>query len=260
VLLQDVAVMQIKKRSHILFSDEPFVCPEFVDYQNQMSEHLTNTPDPNDNLIESLLPGLCGKINSMHSDINSKVVSLQASVKSMSSTMLTKMALQSFVNHVGNFKIDSNTINGTDVITEVAAGLAAGSKNESKSSEAAAYSTEPFHYALCNSYKSCQSVWHEWFGTNEFDPALNLFCFPGGVNGLEEKYSNSWRKNFSTADQKKFSRLKSIVKSISAIVEKADKNPDHLLNKLDAMLHEKKSTTLTAMDKFLKQYASQQQL
>jgi hypothetical protein len=51
-----------------------------------------------------------------------------------------------------------------------------------------------------------------------------LFCFPGGINGLEEKYSNSWRKNFGIADKKKFSRLKSIVKSISSIVKKGQES------------------------------------
>jgi hypothetical protein len=75
-----------------------------------------------------------------------------------------------------------------------------------------------FNHALQEKHVSVQDMYDKWFGLGTF---VNV-PVEGGINGMEAKYKSLWRRDFSTANSKRFSRLKNVVNTLLLVVAESD--------------------------------------
>ena len=83
-------------------------------------------------------------------------------------------------------------------------------------------------------------MWNEWFGMGPFQSE----DFPGGIQVLEET-GKAWRKHFSTADQKHFSRLKFIINHIQHQSDESGMDIERMLAEYDLVMTTNKFTLST---------------
>ncbi|GKY91920.1 hypothetical protein MPSEU_000163600 [Mayamaea pseudoterrestris] len=65
------------------------------------------------------------------------------------------------------------------------------------------------HVPLRATYDTIYQVFEDWYGLG--DAATNPFVHHGGMLGLEKTHGSSWRSAYVTAEQKKFSRVKTVM-------------------------------------------------
>ena len=112
-------------------------------------------------------------------------------------------------------------------------------------------------YKLYKKHRDCLSVWDEWHGLREFSSNNNGVCFSGGIQELESRYKNLWRKSFSPAECKHFSRIKSIVHWMKAIVEEMNETDVEARTKIHEMLETEDIKQVTTIEKRLRKHADE---
>jgi hypothetical protein len=71
-----------------------------------------------------------------------------------------------------------------------------------------------FNHSLEEKHTSVQDMYDEWFGLGKY---TNI-PVNGGIHAMETEYKSVWRRDFSTANAKRFSRLKNVVKTLLHVV------------------------------------------
>jgi len=235
VLLQDVAEMIIHGRTHVVFQCSVFQTEEFKRYTEDMSQHLLHVQNPEDQSLQSLLPGINERFNNLHADFSAKFMYVQNKFDDASNKFTTQ--LQHVLQQIGT--IDVTGIDETN---------SAGGEIE--------ISAEPFRYSLFKGHTSYRTIYHEWYGTNEFDYNNNSRCYKGGIVELEKEYGLQWRSHFTPAEQKYFSRLKLIVLNINKCIEQHSTTAEEVLIQLENLCKEHSARTVTALEKLLRNYLS----
>ena len=227
--------MIIHGRTHVVFQCSVFQTEEFKRYTEDMSQHLLHVQNPEDQSLQSLLPGINEWFNNLHADFSAKFMYVQNKFDDASNKFTTQ--LQHVLQQIGT--IDVTGIDETN---------SAGGDIEN--------SSEPFHYSLFKGHTSYRTIYHEWYGTNEFDYNNNSRCYKGGIVELEKEYGLQWRSHFTPAEQKYFSRLKLIVLNINKCIEQHSTTAEEVLIQLENLCKEHSARTVTALEKLLKNYLS----
>ena len=246
VLLQDAAEMIVIGRSHVIFTNGVFKSNDFLSFVEDMRHHLNHVRNPQDVQLETVLPGVNERFNSLHADLSGKFSMLQTSMTHIATNMVTANHIQAFANHVGAFDM-----------SQVVGGNSNNNKENGNEQDAEVSSPPLFSYILFSSHKSCRSVWHEWYGKLYFDSNSNSSCYKGGIEALESDYKSSWRASFSPAEQKRFSRLKMIITRLRTILERNENKitPEDLLTYVDGWYSKSNENfTVAGFDKKLKKF------
>ena len=107
-----------------------------------------------------------------------------------------------------------------------------------------------FEYNIGNKHQSVTSMFQEWVGTHLFSATINPKCYPGGIVGLMTS-KMPWRRSFTQAQAKHFSRLKYVMNKVTDLVENHGKSLDEALQIFDRIFNVKKS--LYSLEQFLKE-------
>jgi hypothetical protein len=213
ILLQDMVAISLTTRNHIAFQMEPFRSDMFSKFCDQVSLSITNYREPQVDLVHRLAPGVSMRLDL----IDQKVESLakehymareiaKDERAEMASTLVSAQAnfthqMQSLFNHMGNFKWgELPGVGGTR--TEII-------MQQEKDIER--------KHVLLPNVTSITQLYSYWNGTHEFDITNCPAGIVGGIRGKEQEInSHRWRSHFTQAEKKRFSRFKTIIKSLDS--------------------------------------------
>ena len=89
VILQDVCVLILLGRKHIMFELPVFKTDEFKSFMNDMQHHISTAEDPVDVSMEQVLPGVHEKFSNLESQMTGHFAQLEANVHLLQSTSVT---------------------------------------------------------------------------------------------------------------------------------------------------------------------------
>jgi hypothetical protein len=241
VVLQDVAEMIIKEHRHIIFTDEVFQCDEFLSFVDRMREHLSHVQNPNNTSLQLLLPGIHDRFNNLHANFSAKCGELKN--KFVENRTAHTAQLQHVLTVIGN--IDVNNINEHSV-----------EASHERNDNIITYDNQ-FHYDVYKHHCTYRSIYHEWYGTNEFDHNSNETCYKGGIRALENDFGVCWRSHYTAAQHKQYSRLKLTVQYLNKLGKIYETTAEDTLTAMDAHAKEFNACTITALEKLIKSYIAQ---
>ena len=84
-------------------------------------------------------------------------------------------------------------------------------------------------YSLDLYHRSLHTMWHEWFGLGDYRGKP----IEGGIERAEETLKNKWRKHFSAAETKQFSRTKAVIQGILTKMDTENKEAVQAIDELE---------------------------
>jgi hypothetical protein len=211
VLLQDVAVMMNEDGClpHSIFREAVFQSDDFGFYREEMKAHLVGSVDPCIHTIDSALPGLNARFDSLQAQQHetlSTVKTLLQEVADQPRRLLETVAAGA--RQAGATFADvlspSPTEDGTPVQVIMPPGTAAELCLDGPQ--------------LASYHDSVKDLWDEWHGTGNY---TDIPC-PGGFEQLERTVGSQWRRSYNTAANIRFSKLQRIVKAVKQRVARDD--------------------------------------
>lgn len=279
IIIQDVAMMLLQGRKHLLFDSIPvFHDPLFIEYQQRLAFAVNNHQNPVDTAIDVVLPGLRNQLANNQSQLLEAVEQNRQQVHQTQTLVEANHLLQQDQFHefsynmnlfarnlatnltstfqsIGNFssqvgdQLSSFTL---PIIDQQQLVVEAGSQSVSGIPPIDQPRTQtPSVYRLYRNHQSFRSIWHEWHGTGQFAVATNTTInFTGGIDGLERN-NKGWRKQFSQAEQQLFSRTKYLVMYAKGKLHEDESNLTTVLSQMDALFQEK-GKSISSLSNLLK--------
>jgi len=107
-------------------------------------------------------------------------------------------------------------------------------------------------YILSCDHDNIATMWDEWNGKADSDGETNIDCHVGGVKELEKVHKNKWRKKFSSAQQKYFSRFKMSMLRLENIIGASEQSEESVLEELSEKCQVEKVKGVTNIEKQLR--------
>ena len=277
IILQDVAVLMEQDRDHCIFKLPVFRSEMFMAFRQDMIRTISNVSNQRDADIDSVLPQLRQILQRNHQEllfrlneqqdvlerqdetVNSFVTGTSSFLNGFVSDILLSQnqvirSLNSAFTNLGSIQIPE--VSGMEMqVVESASGLNDVPVELDRVSQPPPASENHYpaetdvNYRLYKNHQTFQSVWDEWFGLDAFSPVNNhQIAFTGGIKGLETN-KKGWRKHFSTAENKLFSRTKFLI----GYVESQD-DARTALEQMDALFREH-GRSVHSLEKKLKKLA-----
>ena len=261
VILQDAASFILSDRwSHYVFQNlDVFKTRAFSTFASELRTRISEAIDPADASVESVLPGVCSRIENLQKGLNS----LQNGMNGINSNFQTQIAsvdrkvdsvrhdlsnLSGFLAHIRNYQPFAS-----DSLPPLPASLVPAVV--STPADAADENSRPERvYNLCIRHSSIFDMWDEWHGMGRFRAELNDFSYPGGIDALEKEKGIQWRSHFSCSQQKQFSRTKYIINKIKQTISSQATSQDITI--ILQRFHEiyvMKKLSISSMEAFLKE-------
>jgi hypothetical protein len=130
-----------------------------------MREHLVHVQNPNDTSLQLLLPGIHNWFKNLHAGFSAKCGEVKNEI--VESRITHTAQFQHVLTVIGN--IDVNNFNDHSI------------EASHESNDNIITSDNPFHYNNGKHHCTYCSIYHEWYGTNEFDHNSNETCYKGGL-------------------------------------------------------------------------------
>eukprot|EP00536_Pseudo-nitzschia_multiseries_P016836 jgi/Psemu1/48033/gm1.48033_g len=235
VILQDAAVLIHNGRPNCLFSLPVFNTELFQAYQAQVVEKVMGAGLDEERggsttaiqrSMDVALPGFCDRLHNIHTEVHNvskDVTWIDNKVSKFEQKQdAINRQIHHYLQHMAAFRLPTEA----DGTTTTAG--ARGSTNLIPQK------------TLIRQHSAVSSMWKEWLGLEDFKED----DFSGGIEELEKTLGNRWRKHYSAAEQKQFSRLKCIIEFIKDRVHSGE-SLEVLLEEGDALM--KAKTTLTSL-------------
>jgi hypothetical protein len=264
VILQDAAAMQLAGRNHVLFRTHPaFSHPLFIEFKAKMEVALeaAKNQDPLDLSIERVLPGVMQKLSNIHTEVrqgNSQVThqlqTIHTRVGQVEDQMLTAPFLQGLFQNAASFAGQATMAPAVPYYRSLPL---AGSQDRTHFVPPAVATRIGNKYPKPRlQYASTAEMYYDWHGGSAVEPIFP----PGGIAKLNRDKGTSWRADYSSADNKRYSRLKFVVEQVirrkdaymAAVPQDADPL-HHVLAFYESLVATKKECkTLTGLYNHLK--------
>ena len=250
----DAAAMQLAGRNHVVFRTHPaFSHPLFIEFEAKMEVALeaAKNQDPLDLSIERVLPGVMQKLSNIHTEVRQgnsqhQLQTIHTRVGQVEDQMLTAPFLQVlFQNFDGQATM-------APVMPYYRSLPLASSQDGTRFVPRAVATTSGNKYPKPRlQYASTAEMYYDWHGGSAGEPIFP----PGGVAKLNQDKGTSWRANYSSADNKRYSRLKFVVEQVvrqkDAYMAAVPQDPDplhHVLAYYESLVATKKECkTLTGL-------------
>jgi hypothetical protein len=223
---------------------------------------MSEAMDPADASVESVLPGVCSRIDNLQNGLNSVqkgMNEMNSNFEAHFSNVIRKVDsvrydisnVSAFMAHIRSFQplepdADSDSLprSPESPLPSVVPTLTDENSRENSRPERV--------YNLCIKHSSIFDMWDEWHGMGQFRAELNEFCYPGGIDALEKTFGIQWRRHFNCTQQKIYSRTKYVIEKIKEIISSNQAiSQDIILGRFQELYLNRKRS-ISSMEAFLK--------
>jgi hypothetical protein len=225
VLLQDCAVLNANCPFLPLWVHPIFNCPEFKEFQHDLSTKMDSTPDPTELRLTQSLPLLSAQLKNQHGSLSNDIREVKESVEQ------GHKILQRFVS--GGMLLRVLPVEGnTDRANEL---------DRSEMGKDNTAEDEPINvttsYEMSRAVTTVAELWKEWHEGLASNPS---------VEEMEEKFGRKWRA--TSKESKFFSRRKTIIDYVKQVVSTQRVSWVEAVRKVD---EERGSKSLDALSKII---------
>jgi hypothetical protein len=231
VVLQDAAVLIARGRKHLVFDLPVFQTRAFKTFQEEILQSLAVTPHPQDDDLRRNIPAVADRLDNqqqeignvkrelghLRNDTNRRLDSLNENMGTGFSLILTKMGEQMHRNSQQNHEVSRHLLQAAVALT----GDPVEPQEETTTMETeiagqtsiAEDISLPFTMHV--RHASATSMYNEWYGLEKFAGKP----IPGGIAAAEQLQQTAWRRHFTSAENKQFSRMKTVISAIDGQIK-----------------------------------------
>lgn len=246
VILQDCAVMIGRyKRNHFIFNHMSYVfeSTSFKNYTTELLNFLSSNVDTNDDKVERILPGMLRRMDDqvqatkdMHDEMNTNFDNTNIDKLEDRMNRVVRKSFGKFATHIGNYQdIDSDNesqLGSQDILQQHNHGTNENIVTPLDDQAVDDPSTLPV-YEIPR-FLTVESMMNHWDFIVE--PCLR-------------KHKSNWRKHLTSADTKKFSRMKKVVSTCKKRIQNGETDA---LEKFETYYSSNNCSLPKLADKYLK--------
>lgn len=185
-----------------------------------MQQHLALEKNPNETSIEAVLPGVIRRFDILDKKMDRTRLETKISLERVSESVIevsraTRRDLVSALRHAAvglETQEESGASRMGSVATERNPGLGDDMEEEQDKNNEELLKKVKNYDLKCRPVRSIKSIYNEFNGLDEFEGKPTA----GGIMELERLYKTAWRKEYSSAEQKFFSRCMQVVLAIES--------------------------------------------
>jgi hypothetical protein len=262
VVLQDAAVLMARGRKHPVFDLPVFQTRAFKAFQEEILQSLAVSRHPQDDDMRRNIPAIADRLDNqqqeignvkrevgiLRNDTNRRLDSLSETMGTGFSLILTKMGEQRNRNSQQNYEVSRHLMQAAVALTggpdDPPGGtttIETGTAHQTSETED---TSQPFTMHV--RHASATSMYNEWCGLAEFTGKP----ISGGIAAAEQLEQATWRRHFTSAENKQFSRMKTVVSAIDGQI-KGGSSKETVLQQFDCWFQQ--AGSLTALAKLVQE-------
>jgi hypothetical protein len=266
VIAQDVAVMMNEGRYHNLFELDVFQSEAFQTFRNEIATFLACEPNPNHQNISTVLPGVMEQFKSLNDKINLSETSQKDAILESEERICNNMDENIFA-LLGHFATGLQA-GATSILQASGNSFNQGAFNQGEHPRSPsqpspsqpspgtrnrlAFMSQQLpedsedqglapprtaadftkHRISTKFFVSVQLTYDEWYGRESFENTPIM----GGIAELESQFKKNWRSAFSSAENKRFSRMSQVITGIINRQERLGVGIVIVITELDMLL------------------------
>ena len=205
------------------------------EYKEKMRAHLLTEKglDSDRNRISMALRGMNGRFDTLTMQLKEETKLLATTMKEHINTEIQK-GKQEFRKNIAD-ALQTTALTMTqeedgeeeEELTKKSAAAAASVTIAAVVGTEPSSTIEQFGYRMTTIFANLPivSVYNEYYGFGRYEG----LPIEGGIHAMEQKYKTKWRSNYSSAEQKQFSRVTLIMKAITKRTEEDKEDLDYVL-------------------------------
>ena len=239
IVLQDAACMMLSGRTHCIFKFPLFKTPEFKAFLQVMKNKIEAQVTTAEADIRTVLSGVLERIdgiNSSQNGMNNNMAELKEEIKKGNDEGLKQTHVAQLFQHMSDFRFDRNMRDRDSEPTI----------NETGQSE----EVDPKDVPTCDincSHTCVSGIVEEWYGVGPYAKEYTNFPEDGGLEMMEKKCRQTWRKHFSSKENKVLSRMRNTIKNIKIISQKTCKPLKEVTDRLVVIMADNHRHNLSAI-------------